>query len=140
MDKILGEEQAKGQKWKPIAVVQFAVNDNVINLNHVMRTGKSSIIDAHNESTKGKEKIWNYVVYKVGDEYVPIDADKTYTICSLNFILLDGGDGVTMFEENEVISKNVMLDSEALIRYIVDVLHGSLKEKYEIVGNRITII
>ena len=59
---------------------------------------------------------------------------------SLNFILLDGGDGVTMFEENEVISKNVMLDSEALIRYIVDVLHGSLKEKYEIVGNRITII
>ena len=75
-----------------------------------------------------------------GDTYVSIDPEKTYTICSLDFILLEGGDGVVMFKECEVISKNVMLDSEALIRYIVDVLHGSLKDKYETVGNRIIIV
>ena len=101
----------------------------------------SVIVDESGNFVKieGERRVKSVQVLQ-GDEYVPIDADKTYTICSLNFILLDGGDGVTMFEENEVISKNVMLDSEALIRYIVDVLHGSLKEKYEIVGNRITII
>ena len=32
-----------------------------------------------------------------------------------------------------------MLDSEALIKYIVDVLHGNLKDLYENIGNRITI-
>lgn len=54
-----------------------------------MRTGRSSIIDAHNESTKGKEKIWNYVVYKVGDEYVPIDNSYAYDLKGQHVYIVD---------------------------------------------------
>ncbi len=101
----------------------------------------SVVVDESGNFVKvdGERRVKNVKVLQ-GDEYIAIDPEKTYTICSLDFILLDGGDGVVMFKECEVISKNVMLDSEALVRYIVDVLHGSLKDKYETVGNRIIIV
>lgn len=87
----------------------------------------------------GERRVKNVLVCQNG-EYVPIDKDKTYTITSVGFILLEGGDGANMFMGCEVVAENIILDSDALTNYIVDVLQGNLKEKYEVVGDRITII
>ena len=44
-----------------------------------------------------------------------------------------------MFKEIEIIKKDIMLDYEAVISYIVDELQGKIKEKYSTVEGRIVI-
>ncbi|MBE6136585.1 MAG: bifunctional metallophosphatase/5'-nucleotidase [Erysipelotrichaceae bacterium] len=75
-----------------------------------------------------------------GDQYVPIDINKFYTITSLNFVLIQGGDGANMFMKCEVLNPNIMLDNEALTYYIVNVLKGHLKDIYSTTGDRITVL
>ena len=89
-------------------------------------------------SIEGQRRVKDVMILENG-QYVEIDLNKQYTITAANFILLEGGDGANMFMDCKVIAKNVMLDSEALTKYIVDVLHGNLKDQYENSGNRITI-
>ena len=86
----------------------------------------------------GQRRVKDVYVYQNG-EYVAIDPQKTYTVCSVNYIIFDCGDGATMFKDSEVVAKNIMLDSEAFTYYIVDILQGHLREKYETVGNRIIV-
>ena len=88
---------------------------------------------------EGQRRVKNVYVYQNG-EYVEIDVNKTYTICSVNFVLLQGGDGATMFKDCEVVQENVNSDTDALTMYILYTLHGALKDKYETTGDRITII
>ena len=45
-----------------------------------------------------------------------------------------------MFKECKVIKKNLMLDYEAVVRYIVEELKGDIKTKYSSVDGRITIL
>ena len=75
-----------------------------------------------------------------GDNYVPIDSNKMYRISSVNFILINGGDGANMFMNCEVLNPNIMMDSEALTYYIASVMQGKLKDTYGTTGERITII
>lgn len=65
----------------------------------------------------------------VGDE--PIDPDKTYTVGSLDYVLLKHGDGYTAFDGCEVIKDRVMLDNQLLIQYITDTLKGTVGDGYE---------
>ena len=90
-------------------------------------------------SVDGARRVKNVAVLKNG-EYAPIDPAARYKVTSISFILRDGGDGANMFQRCEVINPNVRLDSEALTYYLVDVLHGNLKDKYQAVGERISIL
>ena len=76
----------------------------------------------------------------VGGE--PIDAAKTYTVASHDYMLRNAGGGYTMFKDNALIKDGVALDNEVLIRYIVDVLGGTVGDAYaDPYGDgRITII
>ena len=74
------------------------------------------------------------------DNYVPIDVNKEYLVASHNYYLEECGDGANMFKEAKIIKKHLMLDYECLVRYIVDVLKGQLKDKYSNVEGRITIL
>lgn len=65
---------------------------------------------------------------KVGGQ--PIDANKTYTLASHNYMLLDGGDGINMFRDNNLIVQPVILDNQILIGYIQDYLKGVVGEDY----------
>ncbi len=65
---------------------------------------------------------------KVGG--VAIDPNKTYTLASHNYMLLDGGDGINMFRDNEVVVQPVLLDNQVLISYIQNYLNGIVGEKY----------
>lgn len=64
----------------------------------------------------------------VGDE--PIDPEKVYTLASHNYMLLNGGDGFTMFRGNAVVVQPVLLDNQVLITYIQEYLEGTVGEAY----------
>ena len=65
---------------------------------------------------------------KVGDE--DLDLTKTYTLASHNYMLLDSGDGMSMFAGCNVLQKSVKLDNQVLMDYIVDSLGGVVGEEY----------
>ncbi len=65
---------------------------------------------------------------KVGND--PIDPKKTYTLASHNYMLLDGGDGINMFRDNEIVVQPVLLDNQILISYIQNNLKGTVGKEY----------
>ena len=65
---------------------------------------------------------------KVGG--IPIDENKIYTLASHNYMLLDGGDGINMFRDNNIVVQPVILDNQVLISYIQDYLGGVVGSEY----------
>ncbi|HWQ77253.1 MAG TPA: 5'-nucleotidase C-terminal domain-containing protein [Anaerovoracaceae bacterium] len=59
-----------------------------------------------------------------------IDPAKVYTLASHNYMLLDGGDGINMFQDNKVVVQPVLLDNQILINYIDEYLDGVVGEEY----------
>ena len=74
------------------------------------------------------------------DAYVDIQMDKFYLVASHNYLLEECGGGANMFKDIKIVKKDLMLDYECLVNYIVDVLKGHLKDKYSAPEGRITII
>ena len=71
--------------------------------------------------------------YRVKDVLVngePLDPEKIYTVASHNFMLVNGGDGMTMFGDCNMIANEVALDNQALINYITEDLGGTVGEEY----------
>ena len=60
----------------------------------------------------------------------PIDLSKTYTLASHNYMLLDGGDGLNMFRNNNIVVQPVILDNKVLITYIEEYLGGVVGSDY----------
>ena len=75
---------------------------------------------------------------KVGGEL--LDLNKTYTVASHNYMLKQGGDGMTMFKGCNVIRDEVMVDVDILSSYIRR-MGGSVTSEYANPGGqgRITI-
>lgn len=76
-------------------------------------------------SVDGERRVFDV---KVGGQ--AIDATKTYKVASHGYMLLEGGDGLTMFKDNKVLQENVILDNQALINYITNDLKGVVGERY----------
>lgn len=72
--------------------------------------------------------------------YQPLELNKKYQVASHNYLLEEGGDGAVMFKETELVKKDLMLDYEVVVKYIVDVLKGRLSDKYREVEGRITVL
>ena len=60
----------------------------------------------------------------------PLDPEATYTLASHNYWIKDGGDGMSMFLDGELLLDGVMLDNQALINYIMNELGGVVGEEY----------
>lgn len=75
---------------------------------------------------------------KVGEEDLVLD--KEYVLASHDYMLLNAGDGMTMFKGAEVVKDRIMPDNEILIKYIVDGLGGTVGEAYAAPQGRITVI
>ena len=56
--------------------------------------------------------------------------DKTYTLASINYLLKDGGGGLSMLQDNPLLQDSVMLDNAALIAYISEHLDGVIGAEY----------
>ncbi|MCR5577033.1 MAG: bifunctional metallophosphatase/5'-nucleotidase [Oscillospiraceae bacterium] len=65
----------------------------------------------------------------IGDD--PLDPAKTYRLAGHNFMLLEGGDGYSMFKDCKVLETRGKLDNQALIDYITETLGGNIGEGYE---------
>ena len=61
----------------------------------------------------------------------PIDPEATYTLASHNYMLLDHGDGYTMFDGAPLLQDSVKLDNQVLIDYITGTLGGVIGPEYE---------
>ena len=72
----------------------------------------------------------------------PLDPEATYTIASVDYTLLDHGDGYAMFDGAQVLLDRVKLDNQVLIDYITQTLGGMIGEQYEdpFGQGRITIV
>ena len=69
----------------------------------------------------GEYRVQNVMVMdKETGEYQPLDLERTYTLASHNYMLLNQGDGFAMFGRNNVnlLLENVMIDNAVLINYI----------------------
>ncbi|MBP3204553.1 MAG: bifunctional metallophosphatase/5'-nucleotidase [Lachnospiraceae bacterium] len=73
----------------------------------------------------GKRRVSNI---KVGDE--PLDLNRKYTLAGHNYMLLEHGDGYTMFDGAKLLQDKVKLDNMVLIDYIADTLGGVIGEEY----------
>lgn len=56
----------------------------------------------------------------------PIDPKAEYTLASHNYMLKSGGDGYTMFKDDEILLDCVMIDNQTLINYMVNELGGTV--------------
>ena len=73
----------------------------------------------------GERRVRNVMV---GD--APLDPGKTYTISGSNYLLLEGGDGFTAFDDSRVICEIVDIDSNLLMQYISEDLDGTVGDGY----------
>lgn len=102
----------------------------------------SSVVINENEEfcgVDGQYRVYDIKVFnREAGKYEPIDFNKTYTIASNNYYLVDHGSGMTMLEKVKVIKNDGMLDSEALIQYLQKDLNGIIGEEYREVSKNIS--
>ena len=60
----------------------------------------------------------------------PLEPDKTYTLAGHNYMLLENGDGYTMFDGAPLLLDCVKLDNQVLIDYATETLGGVIGEEY----------
>ncbi|MCR5217741.1 bifunctional UDP-sugar hydrolase/5'-nucleotidase [Treponema sp.] len=87
---------------------------------------------------KGERRVKDVYVFK-DDKWVPLNAKKTYTVASHNYMILNYGDGYTMFKDNKRLIDRSMSDYQVLMTYLVDVLKGKPSAQYSESQGRITI-
>ena len=73
----------------------------------------------------GERRVRNVLV---GGE--PIDPERTYTLAGHDYMLLEIGDGYTMFRDAPLLLDRVKLDNQVLIDYIVETLGGEIGAEY----------
>ena len=75
---------------------------------------------------EGERRVQNVMI-----DGQPLDPEATYTLASHNYMLLDHGDGYTMFDGAPLLQDSVKLDNQVLIDYITETLGGVIGEEYE---------
>lgn len=91
-----------------------------------------------NKLAEAKNRVYNVKIKNPTTEnYEALDPNKMYTVASINYILLECGGGMTMFEGARVVSNTGILDIEILEQYIVNNLGGVIGEEYAESDNRI---
>lgn len=90
-------------------------------------------------SVSGERRVKDVLVLDSDGKYIPIDAEKNYTLASHNYLLIDGGDSYTGFTDNEFIISEGISDYQILTEYITKTLNGKLSDKYAGTEERITI-
>ena len=90
-------------------------------------------------SIEGERRVKDVMILNDVGEYEPIDAEKTYTMTSTNYLIKQGGCDTDMFTDNVLLIDEAMADYEALINYITETLDGQLGDLYSSTEGRITI-
>ena len=71
------------------------------------------------QEVTGDRRVMEVMVYnKELDKYEPIDTEKIYLLASHNYMLKEGGDGLNMFRNCELVQDETKLDNQVLIEYM----------------------
>ncbi|MDO4488381.1 MAG: bifunctional UDP-sugar hydrolase/5'-nucleotidase [Eubacteriales bacterium] len=69
-------------------------------------------------SVDGDYRVKDVMVYnRESDEYEPIDPDKLYLVAGTDYILRNGGNGMTMFAGTEAVAEYVASDSDVFMEF-----------------------
>lgn len=107
-----------------------------------LSVASSVVVDENKAFVKveGARRVKNVqVLNSETGKYEPIQKDKTYKVASHNFMFANG-DGFTMLSDCKAVQTDMMLDNEVLIKYITEVLNGTIDERYSKTEGRITIL
>ena len=73
---------------------------------------------------KGPRRVRGVQVLQKDGSYKPLDPKKLYRVASVEFILMNGGDGYTMFSKGKVVAKGLAIDADVFTNYLKNSLHG----------------
>lgn len=90
---------------------------------------KSSVTTDENGMFTGVTGDYRVQNIKIDDK--ELELDKTYTVASNNYILKNAGDGMNMFQGDDILLDEFMLDNQALIQYITVNLNGVVGQPYQ---------
>jgi 2',3'-cyclic-nucleotide 2'-phosphodiesterase (5'-nucleotidase family) len=99
-----------------VSGITFDVNTSIQSSVKVNEQGEFISVD-------GEYRVHNV---KIGDK--ALELDKTYTLASHNYMLKNAGGGYVMFKNCKLILDEVILDYEALIKYIDEELGGNISK------------
>lgn len=71
---------------------------------------------------------------------MPIYPDKTYKVASQNSLIKEGGNGLNMFADNELVIDEGPIDIQVLIAFICEHLSGVIQAEYGDPQGRITVV
>lgn len=103
---------------------------------------ESSVVTDENNmfvSIDGPRRIKNVKVLDENGVYQDLDPEKTYTLASHNYLIKEGGDGINMFCDNPLLMDEGMVDSQVLITYLTEFVHGQLGDLYSSTEGRIIV-
>ena len=87
----------------------------------------------------GQYRVYDIKIFnRETEKYELIDLTRMYTLAASSHYLLGYGSGMTMLKNAKIIQNEGMLDVEALERYIVETLGGTVGEEYAKVKPSIT--
>ena len=104
------------------AVGEFGGFAQVSGLKYTIDTSKDAKVQFdENQLFSGfgsdERRVQNVYVLE-GDEYMPLDPTKIYTVCSSSYLLFEPGDGNNIFNECEAIITEGIMDITALRNYV----------------------
>lgn len=89
---------------------------------------ESGCIQDENGMFQGIDGDYRVKNVMVGTE--PLDLKKTYTVAGCDYIILQNGDGYTMFDGCSIVQQGGCLDNQALIDYLSGPLGGVVPDEY----------
>ncbi len=122
----LGQNSSTPSKWARRSCPSPAEDCRLAGLTYTVRTDIPSSVQMPGGNFGGVAG--EYRVRNVLVNGEPLDVNRRYKLVSHTFLLVDGGDGLTMFMNDEAVLLD--LDNKALIEYIQYDLKGTIGGEY----------
>lgn len=90
-------------------------------------------------SVDGERRVKDVQILNNEGEYEPLDVEATYTLATHDYMIKEGGSGVNLFMDNELIVDGGIADYQVLIDYITEHLGGKIDNRYAQAEGRITV-
>lgn len=90
-------------------------------------------------SCGSSRRVKDVAVLQADGSYLPLEPQQTYTLASHNYLIKQGGDGLNMFMDNQLLIDEGMADYQVLITYMSENLGGSIGSAYADAAGRITV-
>ena len=91
-------------------------------------------------SMDGERRVRDVMVLGPDGAYEPLDPEGEYTLASHNYLLKQGGGGVSFFADNEFLVDEGPADYQVILEYLTEYRQGSLSGLYSGPEGRITVI